>query len=105
MRALELERLLDRLVEDYLSRNSAARIIQSKLEETGVGLRPIIDHITIRTLDIDHRAEEFLDLGYAYSETLNYEDWFAKIYRFSAYPALVVDQAYQDRRGEGSIRP
>jgi catechol 2,3-dioxygenase-like lactoylglutathione lyase family enzyme len=103
--SVELEKLFDHLVDDYVSRNSAARILKAKLEETGVGFRPVIDHITIRTLDIDHRAEEFLALGYAYSETLNYEDWFAKIYRVSGYPALFVDQAYPDRRGESSIIP
>src|SRR5207244_5599127 len=56
-------------------------------------------------MDVDRRAGECLALGYAYSETLNYEDWFAKIYRVSGYPALFVDQAYPDRRGESSIIP
>jgi catechol 2,3-dioxygenase-like lactoylglutathione lyase family enzyme len=103
--ASELEKLFDHLVADYMSRNSAARILQAKLEDVGVGFRPVIDHITIRTMDVDRRAEEFLALGYAYSETLNYEDWFAKIYRISGYPALFIDQAYPDRRGESSIIP
>jgi catechol 2,3-dioxygenase-like lactoylglutathione lyase family enzyme len=56
-------------------------------------------------MDIDQRAEEFVALGYAYSETLSYEDWFAKVYRMAGYPALFIDQGYPDRRGETSIIP
>ena len=103
--APELERLFGHLVDDYVSRNSAARVLKTKLDETGVGFIPVIDHITIRTTDIDRRAEEFMGLGYAYSETLSYEDWFAKVYRLSGYPALFIDQGYPDRRGENSIIP
>src|SRR5207249_2584868 len=69
-----LEELYLYLVEDYLARNAVARVLQAKLDETGVGFIPVIDHITIRTMDIDRRAEEFLSLGYTYSETLSYED-------------------------------
>ena len=101
----ELEKVLDRLVDDYVSRNSAARILRAKLEDAGVGFRPVIDHITVRTLDIDRCAEKFLALGYAYSETLSYDDWFAKVYRTSGYPALFIDQGYVDARGQSSIIP
>jgi len=100
-----LEELYLYLVEDYLARNAVARVLQAKLDETGVGFIPVIDHITIRTMDIDRRAEEFLSLGYTYSETLSYEDWFAKIYRIAGYPALFIDQAYLDSRGQTSIIP
>jgi catechol 2,3-dioxygenase-like lactoylglutathione lyase family enzyme len=103
--AAKLEQIFDSLVEDYLSRNSAARVLKAKLEEAGVGFRPVIDHITIRTMEIDRRAEEFLNLGYRYSETLSYADWFAKVYRIASYPALFIDQAYADARGHTSIIP
>src|SRR5919201_39960 len=99
-RAVALESVFDRLVDDYLSRNSAARILKDKLEHAGIGFRPVIDHITIRTMDIDRRAEEFLALGYQYSETLGYEDWYAKVYRLVGYPALFIDQGYTDERGK-----
>ena len=100
-----LEELYLRLVKDYLSRNTAARALQAKLDEAGAGFLPVIDHITIRTMAIDRRAEEFVELGYSYADTLTYEDWFAKIYRTAGYPALFIDQGYADARGQSSIIP
>jgi len=101
----DLEVLLEGLIKDYVSRNLAARALQAALDEVGVGFRPVVDHITVRTLDIDRRAEEFVRLGYGYAETLNYDDWFAKVYRAPGFPPLFVDQAYPDARGRTSIIP
>ena len=102
---IQLEELVTNLVEDYVSRNHAALIMRDSLQDAGVGLFPVLDHITVRTLAIDQRAEQFIRLGYTYSETLNYQDWWAKVYRAPGYPALFVDQAYDDDRGETSIIP
>lgn len=104
-KGVELEALLDGLVKDYVARNLAARVLQASLDEVGIGFRPVVDHLTIRTLDIDRRAGEFLRLGYAYAETLNYDDWFAKVYRAPGFPPLFVDQAYPDAKGRTSIIP
>ncbi|MCA9471693.1 MAG: VOC family protein [Nitrospira sp.] len=101
----ELESTVLGLVNEYLSRNQAARTFAKGLSEIGVGVFPVLDHITVRTLDIDRRAEEFLQLGYVYTETLNYDDWYAKVYRVEGYPALFIDQAYDDERGKTSIIP
>lgn len=101
----KLEAVIDKLVLDYLEGNHAARIIRAGLDEVGVGFKPVLDHITIRTHDIDSRAEEFLELGYRYVETLEYGDWFAKVYRTPGFPALFVDQAYADGRGQTSVIP
>lgn len=103
--AAELDKLIARMVEEYVARNHAARVLQQMLDETGVGLWPVVDHLTLRTADIDRRAEEFVRLGYAYAETIQYEDWYAKVYRKPGYPALFVDQAYPDARGATSIIP
>ncbi|TAJ22395.1 MAG: hypothetical protein EPO64_13900 [Nitrospirae bacterium] len=100
-----LDDLLARYVADFVTRNAAARTLKKGLDEVGVGFFPLADHITFRTDDIDRRAEEFLALGYASSETLNYNDWFAKVYRKPGYPALFIDQAYPDQRGKTSIIP
>jgi len=101
----ELEQVITRYVHEYAAKNHAAAIVKNALEEIGIGLFPVLDHITIRTSSIDPRAEEFLSLGYAYAETLTYDDWWAKVYRAPGCPALFVDQAYDDERGKTSIIP
>ena len=79
----ELEQVITRYVDEYAAKNHAAAIVKQALEEIGIGLFPVLDHITVRTSSIDPRAEEFLLLGYAYAETLEYDDWWAKVYRAS----------------------
>ncbi|HVG03126.1 MAG TPA: VOC family protein [Nitrospira sp.] len=101
----DLDAVITRMTEDFLAHNSAGRVLRRALNEAGVGFMPVMDHLTIRTMDIDQRAKEFVALGYEYDETLNYEDWFAKVYRRAGYPALFVDQAYSDDRGKISIIP
>src|SRR5205807_8023020 len=49
--------VIDGLLKNYLSRNLAARVLQAALDDVSVGFRPVVDHLTIRTLDIDRRAE------------------------------------------------
>ena len=104
-KGIELEQVIIRYIEDYVARNHAATIMSQALDAIGVGLFPVVDHITIRTGSIDSRAEEFLLLGYVYSETLEYDDWWAKVYRAPGCPALFVDQAYDGERGKTSIIP
>jgi 4-hydroxyphenylpyruvate dioxygenase-like putative hemolysin len=101
----ELDALIARMIEDYVSGNRAARTLRDSLDAVGVGLYPLADHLTLRTMDIDRRAEEFTRLGYGYSETIEYEDWYAKVYRKVGYPSLFVDQAYPGDRGRTSIIP
>ena len=105
LRGAELDALIEKFLSDYLARNRAASILRDDLDAIGVGLTPVLDHLTIRTLSIDRRAEEFVRLGYAHSETIEYEDWFAKVYRAPGYPALFIDQGYEDARGKTSIIP
>jgi catechol 2,3-dioxygenase-like lactoylglutathione lyase family enzyme len=100
-----LDDVLAAYVRDFVARNEAARILRGGLDRVGVGFFPVADHLTFRTDDIDRRAEEFLALGYAFAETLSYEDWFAKVYRKPGYPPLFIDQAYPDERGRTSIIP
>jgi catechol 2,3-dioxygenase-like lactoylglutathione lyase family enzyme len=101
----ELEQRIDSYVKEYVSRNHAAQIAKGVLDTAGIGVKPLIDHITIRTNNIDQRAQEFLPLGYTYTETLEYSDWHAKVYRAPGFPALFVDQAYDDNRGATSVIP
>ncbi len=101
----KLEERVEAYVQDYVSRNRAAQITKDVLDAAGIGVKPVVDHITIRTHHIDQRAQEFLELGYTYSETLEYSDWHAKVYRAPGFPALFVDQAYDDDRGATSVIP
>ena len=102
---VELDALIARMIDNYVSRNRAATLLRDLLDAAGVGFYPVADHLTLRTLDIDRRAEEFTKLGYGHSETIEYADWYAKVYRRVGYPALFVDQAYPDDRGRASIIP
>ncbi|HQU28590.1 MAG: hypothetical protein R3B83_10190 [Nitrospirales bacterium] len=104
-RGTELEQVIMGYVQDYVSRNRAARVVCDGLEALGIGIFPILDHITVRTLAIDERAQEFLRCGYVYAETLEYEDWWAKVYRAPGCPALFVDQGFDGERGKSSIIP
>ncbi len=101
----DLDVMIARMTAEFLAKNSAARMVRQALDDVGVGFAPVIDHLTIRTMNIDQRAQEFVALGYEYDETIEYEDWYAKVYRRAGYPALFVDQAYSDDRGKTSIIP
>lgn len=100
-----LDALIEEMVADYVAHNKAATVLKNMLDATGVGFYPVVDHVTLRTSDIDRRAQQFTDLGYGYTETLHFNDWYAKVYRKAGYPALFVDQAYPDDRGKTSIIP
>lgn len=103
--ATELDAVLAQMTAEFLAHNGAAELLRRALDDIGVGFVPVMDHVTIRTTDIDRRAEEFIGLGYGYDETIRYEDWYAKVYRKPGYPALFVDQAYPNDRGKTSIIP
>lgn len=103
--AAELDAVIARMTADFLARNSAAGMLRRALDDIGVGFMPVMDHLTIRTMDIDQRAVEFIALGYEFDETIYFDDWYAKVFRKAGYPALFVDQAYPDVRGQTSIIP
>ncbi len=105
MNNVRLDRALDADIRQYVSQNRAAQIAKRVLEASGIGLKPLVDHLTFRTDNIDRRVREFIRLGYVYSETLEYRDWYAKVYRAPGFPALFVDQAYEDDRGRTSVIP
>ena len=89
------ESIYDRLVI-YFEKNLAARKYAEVCEQKGWDC--VIDHLTVRTYDIDKAAEHFIGLGYKYSETIDYknEGWYAKVYRHTKYPVMFIDQTYND---------
>ncbi|MBI1976982.1 MAG: hypothetical protein HYS56_05685 [Candidatus Omnitrophica bacterium] len=93
-------------IKDYLANNKAAKIIAERLDQTGTGIRPIVDHVTVRTLNVEESAKEFLNLGFVYDAklgVLEYEDWWAKVYRKNGYPAVFIDQPFEGKRGEKNV--
>lgn len=103
-----LEKLLQHYVKEYIASNRAARIVADGLRIVGVGFRPVIDHMTFRTLNVEERCKEFLPYGYEYDQSLGvieYENWWAKVYRKKGYPTLFIDQAYDGERGKSSLIP
>ncbi len=103
-----IEQMIAAYVADYVKNNRAARVVASGLQVLGIGLRPVIDHITFRTLDVDKRAQTFLDLGFLHDTALGiieYDNWWAKVYRKPGYPAIFIDQAYDGERGVKSLIP
>lgn len=103
-----LEKILNSYIQDFIANNRAAHVVAEGMRVIGVGFRPIIDHITFRTLDVEKRSEEFLDYGYKYDQKLGvieYDNWWAKVYRKPGYPVIFIDQAYKGARGKGSLIP
>ncbi len=103
-----LAKLIQHYTDDFIAHNAAAKVVADGLHVIGIGFRPIIDHMTFRTLDVEERAKEFLQSGYVYDEKLGvieYENWWAKVYRKVGCPALFIDQAFDGERGKGSLIP
>lgn len=95
-------------IQRFLSDNEAGCYLEKVLSETGIGLMPLIDHCTIRTLDVDTRAKIFISLGFIQDEKigiLEFDSWWAKVYRKPGYPSLFLDQAFEGSRGEPSLIP
>ena len=103
-----LEKLIHHYVDHFVTHNHAAKVISDGLQVIGIGFRPIVDHITFRTLNVEERAREFLEHGYTYDDKLGvieYENWWAKVYRKFGYPVIFIDQAFDGPRGKGSLIP
>jgi hypothetical protein len=95
-------------IKQFLSDNRAAKLLDSKLSECGVGLMPLIDHCTIRTFDVNERAKIFLQLGFVEDNiigVLEFDNWWAKVFRKPGYPSLFIDQAFAGERGKPSLIP
>lgn len=105
------EKTVLRYVDGFVKNSRAARILKEQLDKAGIGLFPLVDHITVRTLDVDRRAKEFLRLGFKWDKSigaggvLEYDDWWAKVYRKPGLPAVFIDQAFKGRRGNTSVIP
>ncbi|MBC8145612.1 MAG: hypothetical protein H7X80_08490 [bacterium] len=95
-------------VSTFVEANGAASILQKQLAAAGVGLRPVIDHISFRTMQVHERALEFEALGYSYDDSIGVverDDFWYKVYRKPGLPAVLIQQAHEDARGTRSPIP
>ncbi len=98
-------------VRNFIRNNRAARLLDQELQKLGVGLFPLVDHITVRTFDVNKSAQKFLRLGFRWDRSigkngiLEYDDWWAKVYRKPGLPAVFIDQAFDGPRGKTSVIP
>jgi hypothetical protein len=95
-------------IEQFLSENKAANFLANELSNCGVGLMPLIDHCTIRTIDVNTRSKDFLGLGFTEDQklgVLEFDNWWAKVLRKPGYPSLFIDQAFAGERGQASLIP
>ncbi len=98
--------LVSGLVAAFFRENEAARIYADVCQRQGEAC--VLDHITLRCMDIARCAAPFLARGFVDNdECVEYPDqgWWAKVYRRAGDPALFVDQAYADERGKRSLIP
>ncbi len=59
----QAEKVVRRYVEEFVRNCRAAGILREPLDKIGIGLFPLVDHITVRTLDVDRRGEGVIRLG------------------------------------------
>ncbi len=111
MKKNSAETVIHRYVKNFVKNNRAARLLKADLEKTGIGLMPVVDHITVRTFDVEKSSKEFLRLGFTWDKTqgkngiLEYEDWWAKVFRKPGLPAIFIDQAFSGPRGKTCVIP
>lgn len=105
------EALVQGYVKNFIQNNRAARLLDAQLTQAGIGLMPVVDHITVRTFDVERSAKQFLRLGFKWDRSLGhrgiltYDDWWAKVYRKPGLPAVFIDQAFDGPRGKTSVIP
>ena len=102
------ESVIRNYIERYVAGNQAASIVRDRLDAAGIGLRPVLDHLSIRTLQVHERALELEALGYTFDGNigvLERDTSWGKIYRKPGLPAIFIEQAYEDHRGAESVIP
>lgn len=87
---------------DYVLHNLDARCVMREIESCHFDIRALVDHCTIRTLDI-MRVEEWLCAeGFKKMSdgTVDMGDWFLQSFYKIGYPTIVVDQPHDENMSE-----
>ncbi|MEK9629646.1 MAG: hypothetical protein VW455_11575 [Nitrospinota bacterium] len=100
---MDAKSYIRRLCQTYLKSNKSARKIMDHVQLAGIGWFQMIDHVTFRTYNIDKKAEEIKGYGYVYTDSLEFKNWWGKIYSLSGLPMVFIDQSYEGEKGEGSL--
>ncbi len=81
---------------------AAAKYAEICLEK---GWDYVIDHMAVRTHNVNNTAKKYEKLGWKYEDKVDYlkEGWWANVYRHPIYPALFIDQSYKDTKREKII--
>jgi hypothetical protein len=105
---MSVDQFFSEYIERLLKADRASRVMAESLRQCGVGLLPVVDHCAIRTHDVDKRAKAVLEFGFKYDEgigVLEFNNWWAKVFRKPGYPTLFIDQAFDGERGKESLIP
>ncbi len=83
-------------IYNYFAKNKASQAYLELCTEKNWALN--LDHLTVRTNNIDSAAKQYENLGWKYDEKLEYksEGWWAKIYRHSEFAPFFIDQSYEE---------
>lgn len=84
---------------DYVMGNRNACLILHTIREHVFDPRALVDHCTIRTLDIESVAKKLYTLGFEKipGGAIDMVDWILQPFQKPGYPIIVVDQPHQDR--------
>ncbi len=107
-KSTSVDKFFKQYIDLFLFGNSAGRLLADSLYQSGVGLTPVLDHCTIRTHDVERIGRVVQKFGFEYDRSigvLNFDSWWAKVFRKPGYPALFIDQAFDGERGEASLIP
>lgn len=90
---------LDSYFSEYVLDNPDARSIMRQIGECRFDARALVDHCTIRTLDIESVAKELYAIGFEkmHGEAVDMGDWFLQPFQKHGYPVIVVDQPREGR--------
>lgn len=100
--------VINNYLTTFVESNRAAQVVRERLSSAGVGLRPVIDHMSFRTKQVHERAREFEALGFAADDTIGVverDEFWYKVYRKPGFPAVLIQQAHEDARGAHSPIP
>ena len=90
---------LQEYFDNYVLQNSDARNFMHQIENCKFDLRALVDHCTIRALDIESVAKWLYAEGFEKvpNGLIHMEDWFLQSFYKSGYPIIVVDQPNYDK--------